>query len=99
LDGQADPVGITNLLAKAAKMEGAEIIEKCPVDKILIKNKRIAGIQTAKGVIDCEFIVLTAGMWSRQIAEETGVSVPLYPNEHFYILTEQKKEIPNILTV
>ena len=58
LDGQADPVGITNLLAKAAKMEGAKIIEKCLVDKILIKNKRITGVQTAKGVIDCEFIVL-----------------------------------------
>ena len=99
LDGQADPVGITNLLAKAAKMEGAEIIEKCPVDKILIKNKRIAGIQTAKGVIDCEFIVLTAGMWSRQIAEEAGVSVPLYPNEHFYILTEPMKDLPKKLPV
>ena len=30
LDGQADPVGVTNVLAKAAKMEGAKIIEKCP---------------------------------------------------------------------
>ncbi len=99
LDGQADPVGITNVLAKAAKMEGAEIIEKCPVDKILIKNQRITGVQTAKGIINCEFIVLTAGMWSRQIAEEVGVSVPLYPNEHFYILTEPMKDLPKKLPV
>ena len=27
-------------------------------------------------------------MWSRQIAEDVDVSVPLYPDEHFYILTE-----------
>jgi 4-methylaminobutanoate oxidase (formaldehyde-forming) len=99
LDGQADPVGITNVLAKAAKMEGAKIIEKCPVAKILIKNQRITGVQTAKGVINCEFIVLTAGMWSRQIAEEVGVSVPLYPNEHFYILTEPMKDLPKKLPV
>ncbi|PCH47279.1 MAG: sarcosine dehydrogenase [Pelagibacteraceae bacterium] len=99
LDGQADPVGVTNVLAKAAKMEGAKIIEKCPVDKILTKNGRIAGVKTSKGVIDCEYIVLTAGMWSRQIAEDIGVSVPLYPNEHFYILTEPIKDLPKKLPV
>jgi len=99
LDGQADPVGVTNVLAKAAKMEGARIIEKCPVDKILVKNNRIAGVKTSKGVIECEYIVLTAGMWSRQIAGDVNVSVPLYPNEHFYILTEPIKDLPNKLPV
>ena len=37
LDGQADPIGVTNVLAKAARMEGVNIIEKCPVKKIIIK--------------------------------------------------------------
>ena len=45
-DGQADPIGITNVLAKAAKMEGAKIFEKTPVEKILIKDKKIVGVQT-----------------------------------------------------
>lgn len=40
LDGQADPVGITNVLAKAARMEGVNIIEKCPVKKLLLKIKK-----------------------------------------------------------
>ena len=39
-DGQADPVGVTNVLAKAAKMEGAQIFEKTAVEKILVKDKR-----------------------------------------------------------
>ena len=30
-------------------------------------------------------------MWSRQIGEDIDVSVPLYPNEHFYIITEPIK--------
>ena len=38
-DGQADPVGVTNVLAKAARMEGAKIFEKTPVKKILIKQE------------------------------------------------------------
>ena len=34
-DGAADPSGVTHLLAKAAKMEGAKIYEKSPVKEIL----------------------------------------------------------------
>ena len=52
-DGQADPIGVTNVLSKAAKMQGAKIFEKTPVEKILIKNGRISGVRTKKGNIDC----------------------------------------------
>ncbi|MDC1154482.1 FAD-dependent oxidoreductase [Candidatus Pelagibacter sp.] len=98
-DGQADPVGVTNVLAKAAKMEGAQIFEKTPVTKILVKNNQITGVETPEGKIDCEYVVLATGMWSRQIGEDIGVSVPLYPNEHFYIITEPMKDLPEDLPV
>ena len=98
-DGQADPVGVTNVLAKAARQEGVKIYEKTPVIKILVKNNRIIGVETPNGKIDCEYVVLATGMWSRQIGEDIGVSVPLYPNEHFYIITEPLKDLPKNLPV
>ena len=98
-DGQADPVGVTNVLAKAARQEGVKIYEKTPVTKILVKNNRIIGVETANYKIDCEYVVLATGMWSRQIGEDIGVSVPLYPNEHFYIITEPMKDLPKDLPV
>ena len=98
-DGQADPVGVTNVLAKAARMEGAKIFEKTPVTKILVKNKSIVGVETEKGKIDCEYVVLATGMWSRQIGEKMNVSIPLYPNEHFYVITEPMKDLPTNLPV
>ena len=98
-DGQADPVGVTNVLAKAAKLEGAQIFEKTPVEKILIKDKKIVGVQTKFGKIDCEYVVLATGMWSRQIGEDIDVSIPLYPNEHFYIITEPLDKLPKNLPV
>ena len=52
-DGQADPIGVTNVLAKAAKMEGVQIFEKSPVKKILVKNNKITGVETGNGSIDC----------------------------------------------
>ena len=98
-DGQADPVGVTNVLAKASRMEGVKIFEKTPVIKILVKKNRIIGVETSEGKIECEYVVLATGMWSRQIGEDIGVSVPLYPNEHFYIITEPINDLPKNLPV
>ncbi len=98
-DGAADPSGVTHMLAKAAKMEGAKIYEKSPVQKIITKNGKISGVKVEDHIIDCEYIVLASGMWSRQIAEKAGVSIPLYPAEHFYIITEPIKSLSSNLPV
>ena len=98
-DGSADPSGVTHMLAKAAKMEGAKIYEKSPVSEILTKNGRISGVKVNNQIVDCEYIVLASGMWSRQIGEKVGVSIPLYPAEHFYIITEPINNLSNNLPV
>ena len=98
-DGQADPVGVTNVLAKAARQQGANIIEHCSVKKILIKNRQIVGVETDQGKVDCDYIVLASGMWSRQIAADVNVSIPLYPDEHFYVLTEPVENLDKNLPV
>ncbi len=98
-DGQADPVGVTNLLAKAARKEGARIFENSPVEKILKKDSRISGVVVNGKNIDCEYVVLATGMWSRQIGEDMGFSIPLYPAEHFYVITEGIKELPKNIPV
>ncbi len=98
-DGSGDPSGITQLLAKAARAEGVNIYEDSPVENILIKNKRIEGVVVHGEKIECEYIVLATGMWSRQIGDKLGISIPLYPAEHFYAITEPIKEVPKNLPV
>ncbi|MDC1280211.1 FAD-dependent oxidoreductase [Pelagibacteraceae bacterium] len=96
-DGAADPSGVTHMLAKAAKKEGAQIFEKSPVEEIIIKDGKISGVKVNGQKIDCEYIVLASGMWSRQIGEKAGVSIPLYPAEHFYIITEPIESLSKTL--
>ena len=98
-DGSADPSGVTHMLAKAARKEGAKIFEKSPVEDILIKDKKISGVKVKGQKIECEYIVLASGMWSRQIGEKAGVSIPLYPAEHFYIITEPIENLSKTLPV
>ncbi|NDG89855.1 MAG: FAD-dependent oxidoreductase, partial [Proteobacteria bacterium] len=98
-DGAADPSGVTHMLAKGARSYGAQIFEKSPVEKILTKNGRVAGVRVNGQEIECEYVVLATGMWSRQIGEDMGVSIPLYPAEHFYVITEPIEELPKTLPV
>ena len=96
-DGQADPEILTKNISIAAKKKGVKIIENCKLEKILKRDNKIRGVKTNLGTINCEYIVLCAGMWSRQIGEASGVSIPLYPNEHFYMITEDYKDLPKVL--
>ena len=98
-DGAADPSGVTHMLAKAARKGGAKIFENSPVENILTKNGRIKGVNVNGIEIECEYVVLATGMWSRQIGEKIGVSIPLYPAEHFYVITEPIENLSTKLPV
>ncbi len=98
-DGAADPSGVTHMLAKAARKGGAKIFEQSPVENVLTKNGRVHGVKVDGKIIECEYVVLATGMWSRQIGEKIGVSIPLYPAEHFYVITEPIENLPSTLPV
>src|SRR5688572_9854908 len=66
-DGQANPVDVTMALAKGAKMKGATILEGVAVTGILKKRGAVAGVSSAHGDIECEFVVNCAGMWAREL--------------------------------
>jgi 4-methylaminobutanoate oxidase (formaldehyde-forming) len=93
-DGRVNPVDATMALAKGARMQGAKLVENCPV--IGFKTKRsaggtpeVTGVVTAHGEIECEYVVLCGGMWSRQLAAGLGVNIPLQAAEHYYLITER----------
>ena len=92
-DGQADPSNIALALAKGARQMGAQIFEGTKVMKVLTKDSKVAGVSYVlengeQGVINSDVIINCAGMWSRQLAAENGVNIPLHACEHFYIVTE-----------
>ena len=98
-DGQADPVNITQALAKGARANGAKIIEGIKVTGITTKAGAVAGVSTDNGDITAEYVVNCGGMWARDIGNMAGVSVPLHACEHFYIVTEQIPDLKRNLPV
>ncbi|MEK9663954.1 MAG: FAD-dependent oxidoreductase [Candidatus Nanopelagicales bacterium] len=87
-DGRVNPVDATMALAKGARMRGVTILEGTPVLDVLTTDGRVVGVRTAQGDIECEYVVNAAGMWARQLAERSGVTVPNQAAEHYYLLTD-----------
>ena len=92
-DGQTSPVDTTMALAKGAKARGASIIENVAVTELKAGtgprgNRQVTGVVTEHGEIEAEIVVLATGMWTRHLAAQIGVNVPLQACEHFYIVTE-----------
>jgi glycine cleavage system T protein len=98
-DGQTDPVGTVMALAKGARTRGAQIFERTAVTRIIEKDGRAVGVETAQGRITCEAVVLCGGIWSRDIAGRLGVNVPLYASEHMYVTTQPIDGVRNGLPV
>ena len=86
-DGKVIPQEVPVALAKAAASRGAKVLEDVRVLNLEHKNGRVTGVTTDQGVIKAEFVVLTGGMWSRELGLRCGVNLPLYPVEHHYIVT------------
>ena len=93
LDGQCDPANIAMALAKGAKMNGAQTVEGVKVTKVTDNGAQVTGVDyTAEdgttGHIAAEHVVNCGGMWGRELAAQSGVTLPLHACEHFYLLTE-----------
>lgn len=97
-DGQCDPGNIALALARGARMQGATVMEHVKVTSVIKPNDQVSGVtwqidgdtpgESATGQIETDVVINCAGMWGREFARESGVSLPLHACEHFYLVTE-----------
>jgi len=78
-DGIADPNGVTQGFARAAREAGADIARGCEVTGIDVADGRVAGVRTTKGTIAAGVVVNAAGAWAGQVGRMAGLEVPVAP--------------------
>ena len=98
-DGQTNPVDTTRALIAGAKQRGVKVIENCKVEQLTQRAGGEYQLDTGIGRIVCEKLVLACGLWTRELAAQLGVFVPLYPCEHYYVLTESLSAVTPDLPV
>ncbi|AVA21319.1 glycine-cleavage system T/FAD dependent oxidoreductase domain-containing protein [Rhizobium sp. NXC24] len=98
-DGQTNPIDVTMALAKGARMNGATVREGVTVTKILTDGDKVTGVETTQGTVRAKKVVLTGGMWSRDLAKQVGVVLPLFACEHYYVVTDAIPGLPKNLPI
>jgi 4-methylaminobutanoate oxidase (formaldehyde-forming) len=99
-DGQVDPAGITQALAKGARNAGAKIYEHTLVTGFEFDRQRVKAVKTGKGAIQCDILVNCSGMWGYQIGRMLAVNTPVVPFQHQYFVTEEIEGLPpNLPTI
>jgi len=93
-DGQADPAGITQALARGARNGGVKFQEKTTVTGFKFAGKRVIAVKTDKGEVQCEIVLNCCGMWAYQVGQMLGVNVPTVPFQHQFVVTESIKDMP-----
>ena len=92
-DGWLDPSNLAFALAAGAKARGARILTEHRVTGISVEGGRVRGVVTDRGEIRTDVVVNAGGMFAPEIGRLAGVTVPIIPMAHQYLLT---KPIPGV---
>jgi 4-methylaminobutanoate oxidase (formaldehyde-forming) len=98
-DGRVNPVDVTMALGKGARMRGVKIFEGVPATGVLQKNGRVTGVSTPYGDIQTDYVVNCAGLWARELGALSGVAISNQAAEHYYLITEAIKDLPQNMPV
>jgi sarcosine oxidase, subunit beta len=86
-DGIADPSGLTEGYATAARRAGAAIETGVTVTRVETDGDRVRGVATSAGPVAAPVVVNAAGPWARELAATAGVDLPLEPVPRNVVVT------------
>ncbi len=93
VEGHLDPYGATMAYAKAARIQGAEIVTNNRVTELVQRADGTWDVITEKATIHAEHVVNAGGLWAREVGRLVGIELPILAMEHHYLLTEDMPEV------
>ena len=70
------------LVEEAEKTGKLKAFANTPATDLKIENGRIVGVETSRGYIEAEYVVVCAGLWGRLIANMACEDLPVMPVDH-----------------
>src|SRR5712691_2338765 len=92
-DGIAKAVLIGGALARAAEARGVAFEGVVRVTGFDVRDGRVHGVHTDRGTIECERVLICAGIWGPTVGEMAGVRIPLAAVQHQLIWTDPIPEL------
>ncbi|HGM5580278.1 TPA: NAD(P)/FAD-dependent oxidoreductase [Pseudomonas putida] len=93
-EGALDAVAATFTLIAAAQKNGAEILTQTRVLGITTRGEEVTGVETARGIIDADIVVLAAGTGITELTSKLGALLPIEASPAIFI---RYKSPPNLV--
>jgi sarcosine oxidase subunit beta len=88
--GFADAYLVATSFARAARRQGVKIMEGVSVEKLLVDNGRVCGVETTHGTFRSDTVISTQNIWATDIERWTGIPTPVVPERHAVLALECK---------
>jgi len=95
--GTVTPDLVVQGCARRAAELGARVEQSCAAERIVVEAGRVTGVETGRGRIDTGCVVLTAGVWSRELGASAGLDLPVEPERRFMHVTGEAPDFPEQL--
>ncbi|MEZ0234388.1 MAG: FAD-dependent oxidoreductase [Actinomycetota bacterium] len=95
-DGAGKGVKIVEALARKAQAAGVGFEGGVTVTGFDIRAGRVHGVQTDRGSVECERVLLCAGIWGPTVGALAGVPIPLVAVQHQLVWTDPIPELVGV---
>jgi glycine cleavage system aminomethyltransferase T/glycine/D-amino acid oxidase-like deaminating enzyme len=82
-----------DLVEEAVATGKLSVFPYTPAMRIVVENGKVVGVETRRGVIKTERVVLSVGIWGAPLAAQAGAGLPLVPLEHPLLFFGPCKEL------
>ena len=86
--GFADAYLVATSFARAARRLGVKIMEGVSVEKLLVDNGKVCGVETTHGTFRSDTVISTQNIWATDIERWTGIPTPVVPERHTVLALE-----------
>ena len=92
-DGAGKGVKVVEALARRAEAAGATFEGGVRVSGFDIRGGRVYGVETDHGSVECDRVLLCAGIWGPTVGALAGVPIPLVAVQHQLVWTDPVPEL------
>ena len=92
--GTVTPDLVVQGYARRAAERGARIEQSCEVTRIRTAGGRVTGVETARGAVSADRVILAAGAWSGELAATCGLELPVVPERRYMFFTGDAPGFP-----
>jgi sarcosine oxidase, subunit beta len=86
--GFADPYLATTGFARSARRLGAQILQNTRVTGLVWNGRRIVGVKTTAGLMNCGTLISTQNIWTSELGSWMSESLPVHAERHTVLALE-----------